>query len=237
MSVSVFFSFSTGFSKPLHCPKGTLGSIMRHVAAVESTLGLKVVPPGEGNIRTYGPACGGHWDSFKRDWSTIPDETLCETVERHNAWVRDLYSRTTGWSKAAPTEDTETITPEQGATFWHALEILTVPPDRWTEAYYRSRMESVYAVLRGHKYEGYSLDAKALTPKQAGAVIRIFEEFLDPGDQRLEVPDGQDYLASSDNGEYEWCSTHGAIAQQDLPSHSRKRCELGKELREEYRES
>ena len=80
-----------------------------------------------------------------------------------------------------------------------------------------------------------SFDEKPLAPKQAGNVIRLFEQYLDPDDLRLDVPVGHDALYSSSDGGYDWCSTHGPIHGDDLPAHSRKRCELGKELREEYR--
>ena len=77
------------------------------------------------------------------------------------------------------------------------------------------RMEHVYEVLRGHESEGVTFDAKALTPKQAAAVIRMLEPYLDAHDMRLEVPRGYDYLASSDDGGYDWCITHGAVHPAD----------------------
>ncbi len=226
MSVSVFFAFSTGFRKPLNCPKGTLAAIRNHVAHVEEVLDLKVAPP-------------GHWDHFdpvyRAGWPDVEDELLCDTVEDHNSWVRWMYARTADWASAEAVDGGDIITPEIGATFWHALTLLEVRPDRWTEDYYRGRMKHLYEVMRGRENEGYNFDAKALTPQQAGAVIRLLEEFLDPNDLGLEVPVGHDYLASSYYGEYSWCSKHGAIAEQDLPNHARMRCDLGKELREEYR--
>lgn len=240
MSVCVFFGFSTGFNRPLHCPKGTLASIRKHVAEIEELLDLKVTSPGEGNIKAYGPNCGGHWDhwdpAYRAGWPEVDDEVLCETIGKHNAWVRWIYDHTAKWAAEESSSKTEIITPEMGATFWHALSILEVRPDRWTKEYYRARMEHLYAVMRGLENEGDTFNAKALTPQQAGAVIGLFEQFLDPGDARLEVPVGHDYLASSDDGQYSWCTQHGAIAEEDLGEHSRKRCELGRELREANRE-
>ncbi len=240
MSVSVFFSFSMGFNRNLHCPKGTLAAIRAHIAEVEEILDLKVVPPGEGNIRAYGRSCGGHWDSFdpayRAGWPDVEDELLCETIREHNEWVRWMYDRTAEWAKAEATPDGDTITPEIGATFWHALSMLEVPVNRWTGDYYRNRMEHLYEVMRGRESAGVKFDAKALTPEQASSVIRLFENFLDPDDLRLECPVGHDYLASSSDGGYTWCSKHGAIAEEDLDAHARLRCELGKELRDEHRD-
>lgn len=209
MSVHVFFAFSAGLAKPIHAPKGTLASILAHVEEVEETLGLK---------RTQFKNNPVHWDSFdpayRAGFPDIEDKILCDTARRHNDWVRRLYANIERWAEA-PVADGEEITPEAAAGFWHALQLLTVRPERWTADYYRNRMEHLYEVMRGQPSEGVFFDEEPLTPRQAGAVIRIFE-FLDKDDLRLDVPKDCDRLASSYDGEYEWCERCGAV-ENDYP--------------------
>ena len=182
MSYRVFFDFAAGLSASLQVPRGTQATILAHVAEVERTLGLVCT--------TYNDQ-PGHWDRWKRDWSQISDKTLCETVSRHNAWVRWLYDRLAHWSHH-PVVDGEELSPDDAKAFWHALEQLDVPPERWTGAYYKERMDCLYAVMRGRETEGITFDTKALTPRQAAAVMTLFAEFLDTGDIRLDVPKGHD---------------------------------------------
>lgn len=223
MSVKVFFTFSAGLSRPLHCPTGTLASILKHVAEIERRLGIE---PGKD---------GWHWSPRDKALAAVEDDKyFCETVEQHNAWVRRLYEQFGEWGRK-PVKGGDRITPKEAQTFWHALTELYVDPHRWTGDYYRARMESLYEVMRGRPSEGISFDATALTPEQASNVIRLFERYLDTEDLRLECPVGHDYLASSSDGGYSWCSKHGAIAEDDLGEHSRKRCDLGRELRAEAR--
>jgi len=201
MSFHTFFMLTTGLSKPMQVPIGTKASIIAHVEEVERVLGLK---------RTQYLTNPVHWDhfdaAFRNGFPDVDDKTLCETVENHNVWVRRLYSDMGEWSSNPPT-DGETITPEDASEFWHGLQQLEVHPHRWTADYYRARMETLYEVMRGRPTDGISFDTKALTVKQAAAVIRIFDQYLDPGDMRLDVPDGYDYLASFDDGGYDWCDT------------------------------
>jgi len=222
MSFHVFFDLSSGLSKPLLVPKGTLASILEHVRHVEATLGLETEqyldnPPHWKN-------CG--WRLAMREG--ISDETLCEEAEEHNAWIRWLYEKLGEWSENPP-ETGEKITPEDANRFWHALERITVDPSRWTEKYYRARMEAVYEVMRGREAEGMTLDTKALTPQQAAAVVRLFEQWLDPGDLRLDVPKGYDYLASSVDGGYVFCEKCGPVHPDEAYSCRKRGCPIREE--------
>ena len=222
MSFHTFFDFATGLQRPLSVPHGTKAAVQTHVAKVEQTLGL---------CRTQYQNNLPHWDRWKRDWSHLDDTTLCQTVSRHNAWVRWLYARLADWSRA-PVVDGETLTPEEAAGFWHALERLDVPPARWTREYYRERMEVLYSVMRGRESEGIRLDTKALTPRQAAAVIGLFAEFLDAGDLRLDVPKGWDHLQAAYDGGYAWCERPrcGAIAADDIATCRSRTCPLREDV-------
>jgi hypothetical protein len=228
MSYHVFFAFSTGLKSPLQVPAGTKARILAHVEGVEETLGLK---------RTKYKDNPVHWDSFDAEWRagwpSVDDKTLCETIEEHNDFVRRLYHSIARWSKE-PVEGGEILTPEDAAEFWHGLSLLSVPPNRWTKDYYRSRMEALYEVMRGREAEGITFDEKALTPKQAGAVIRLFSQFLDPQDLQLEVIAGQDRLGSSYYGDYDWCEKCGQAMDPDDGAYCRKRkCPLAAAAKEE----
>lgn len=88
-------------------------------------------------------------------------------------------------------------------------------------------MGSLYEVMRGRPSEGITFDVKALTPAQAGAVIRLFEQFLDTHDVRLEVPHGYDHLASSLDGGYQWCNKcFRPMAPEDGAGCRRRKCPL-----------
>lgn len=219
MSTHVFFSFSTGLEKPVIAPKGTMASIIGHVEAVEATLGIKRMIVGEGD-----GACiaWDHWDErWQNGFPDVDDKVLCATAFEHNEWVRSLYQKLGGWFNS-PVEDGEIITPEAAKDFWHGLQLLTVHPHRWTPVYYRNRMEHVFEVMRGREDEGISFDAKPLTPAQAGAIVHLFETFLDPGDARLECPKGRDHLADGD--EYDWCERCGAVDPTDADNCRKRKC-------------
>jgi len=219
MSYRLMFDFTTGLAKPVMAPIGTKDRIIKHIEQVESVLGLKRMTVGEGE-----DAClaWDYWDErYRAGFPDVDDKILCETVSDHNAWVRRLYDQLGGWF-TAPVEDGEIITPDDARAFWHGLRTLEVRPDRWTADYYRDRMEHVFEVMRGGESEGVSFDAKALTPAQAGAVVHLFETFLDRNDMRLECPKGHDRLASSD--EYDWCSRCGAVAQSDADNCRKRKC-------------
>jgi hypothetical protein len=227
MSFHVFFSFSQGLSGPITAPIGTLAKIIQHLEEVERTLRLE---------RTQFQDNPVHWEW--RGWppADLDDKVLCQNVEQHNRWVEWIYYRFADWAKN-PTKDGETITPEDAQTFWHGLKRLDVPVSRWAGDYYRARMDTIYEVMRGRSQEGITFGEKALTPKQAGAVIRLFEGYLDPQDLRLEVPKGCDHLASSYWGEYDWCERCGAVLP-DYSENCRKRgCPVQSEWCEEDRPS
>lgn len=216
MSVETYFLFSAGLSGPLTVPVGTKAAIREHVEKTEAALGLR---------RSKHEDSPTHW-TYPAGFSDIDGKVLCEAVERHNAWVRTLHAKLGDWAKSPP-EPGETMTPEDAAEFWHALELLIVPPDRWTETYYRARMDALYEAMRGRDGEGVIFDAKALTAKQAGAVIGLIEQYLDPADLQLEVPDGCDYLASCYWGECEWCGECGkAKLPEDGATCRRRKCPL-----------
>jgi hypothetical protein len=221
MSFFTYFDLAAGLSASLHVPNGTLEAIHVHVAEVETALGLETEqyldnPP--------------HWKTTKPT-KKISAEDYCKLADEHNDWVRRLYDHFTQWSKN-PVDDGEELTPEQAKTFWHALTFLEVPPEQWTADYYRGRMEHLYEVMRGRESEGVTFDAKALTEKQAAAVIRVFDQFLDPDDLRLDVPNGRDYLASSSDGGYDWCEKCGPMVWEDAMQCRKRGCPLRKETGE-----
>lgn len=217
MSYHVFFAFSSGLKNPLQVPKGTKQEILAHIEHVQSTLNLEITKY-ENN-----PA---HWNHWKMGYEGIDDEVVCETVSKHNQWVRRIYWKIAEWAKK-PVEDGETISLEDAQEFWHGLEILSVDPSRWTPDYYRERMETLYEVMRGRETEGISFGVKALTEKQAAAVINIFSEYLDKGDLRLDVPHGRDYLASSCDGGYDWCDKcYRPMVWDDAQYCRRRKCPL-----------
>ncbi|NTB01590.1 hypothetical protein [Agrobacterium tumefaciens] len=211
MSCHVYFAFSTGLSKPITAPKGTLSSILSHMEEVESELNIVKETREDG--------------TFAWPWKWLPDDVsdkvLCDVVDDHNCWVRRFYDLLADWSKN-PIEGGEEITPEHCKLFWHGLRILDIPPQRWTGDYYYRRMNVFYEVMRGRPSEGITFPSAKLTPKQAGAVVWLFENLLDPDDMRLEVPKGCDFLASSYHGEYEWCERCGAVLD-DYAANCRKR--------------
>lgn len=216
MSYCVFFGFSQGLSRPIVAPNGTLASIIAHVDDIEGRLKLEREQYNENPI---------HWKSHGWPSADMKDEDLCRGVEEHNRWVRWFYDRLAGWA-AKPVEGGEEITPDQAKAFWHGLEILRVPTKRWTGDYYRARMEELYEVMRGRLTAGITFDVAKLSPKQAGAVIRLFEDFLDPQDLRLEVPKGCDHLASSYYGEYDWCERCGAVLPEYSESCRKRGCPI-----------
>ena len=95
-------------------------------------------------------------------------------------------------------------------------------------------MEVLYDVMRGNENEGITFGEKKLTPKQASAVVRLFSEFLDKHDRRLDVPNGHDYLASSYDGGYWWCEKCGAITYDDAESCGKRKCPYEIEFKQDY---
>lgn len=223
MSYSVFFDFSTGLERPVLVPAGTTKAIMEHVERVEATLGLKRTQSGQDDQRAI------YWDHFdpeyRQGFPSVVDDILCTTIQTHNDWVRMLFASLSEWA-TNPIVGGETMTPEDAKLFWHGLQLLTVNPDRWTRKYYVHRMEHLYEVMRGREHEGVLFDAKKLSEKQAAAVIRVFAEYLDAFDMRLDVPRERDYLASSYDGGYDWCEGCGAITPDDASACRKRKCPL-----------
>lgn len=225
MSYHVFFNFSQGLSRTITVPKGTLSAIIAHVADIESRLKLEREQYNDNPV---------HWKWHGWPSPELKDDILCRDVEDHNRWVHWLYDCIAEWANN-PVENGEDITPEGAKSFWHGLQTLTVPTNRWTGDYYRARMEELYKVMRGRPTAGISFDVAKLSPKQAGAVIRLFEDFLDPQDLRLEVPKGCDHLASSYYGEYDWCERCGAVLPEYAESCRKRGCPVQSEWCEEDR--
>ncbi len=209
MSFNVFFDFSVGLKKSLRVPAGTKASLLAHVVAVETTLGIERTRYKDNPI---------HWggEAYRRGFPDVDNKILCRTAEDHNRWVRWTFDRFQEWS-AKPTERGELLKPADAAEFWHGLERLRVEPARWTPDFYRARMDELYEAMRGRDAAGMIFDAKTLTPKQASAVINLFDPYLDVGDLRLDVPKGYDHLLPSGahEGGYDWCEKCGAIDPHD----------------------
>ena len=199
----LYFELSTGLKATITVPIGWLDKVLAHVEWVESTLQI------EREQYLNNPP---HWKCTRFD--KIPNGILCDVAERHNQWVRNIHSTLASNHQ----EDGEILTPEQAAQFWPGLEMIDVPPERWTSGYYENRMQHLFEVMNGNEHEGISFDARKLTPKQAGAVILLFEEYLDKHDVRLSVPEGYDFLTS----DYEWCDKCGKAIYQGKPCNKRK---------------
>lgn len=225
MSFHVFFDFSSGLAGSLTAPKGTLKAIIDHVKWVESELGY------ETEQYKDNPK---HWKSTTPK-KGVKDDHFHEVAEEHNNYVRYLYKNFSEWSKNPPI-DGETITPEDAKKFWHGLQIIHVPLERWTAEYYKNRMNAIYEAMRGRECEGMTFDAKKpLSIEQANAVIHLFDQYLDAHDIRLEVPKGYDSLYCSDD--YAWCEKCGAIHWDDVEYEIRScRKKGGCKLKESYPE-
>lgn len=247
MSYHVFFSFSTGFTKSLKCPKGTYAQIKKHVKDIEESLGLKPEQYLNNPV---------HWNmfEFRKRIHDIPDELLCTEVSSHNRYIRRLYEEFAFWFKHPFTvgkghQDTginqgypvgtkaERITPAMIREVWHGFELLEVPATKWTRDYYREQMDALYEVMRGRPTNGISFDVKALTEKQAASVINLFSEFLDAHDLRLDVPNGHDCLKSSYDGGYRWCEICGPVDENDIGERCancpKKKCPIKEEYANE----
>lgn len=225
MSFHVLFDFSTGLAKTLRVPKGTVADLVRHVDAVEKILGIKRT--------TFGTDKQIGWDewdpNFRAGFPNVDNKTLCGTAEQHNRWVGWVWERFEDWAKS-PVRGGDRLTPYLAKKFWPGLRRLTVEPDRWTSDYYRARMDELYEAMRGRPAATMVFDGKPLEPRQASAVINLFDQYLDVGDLRLEVPKGCDYLlpSSAHEGGYDWCERCGAIDPNDYSCRKRG-CPVAKE--------
>lgn len=219
MSYRVYFSLSSGLSKPVTVPKGTLKSIIERIQTTETDLGF------ETEQYRNNPK---HWKNTEPR-EGVSDEVYCQAAEEHNRyvwWLYGLFER----CFEIPTKDGEVITPEESTKFWHGLQIINVPHSRWTRDYFVNRMSTFYEVMRGREEEGIIFGASKLTEKQAAAVINIFSGILDTHDVRLDVPKGHDYLAAMDDGGYEWCEKCGAVTLDDAMGCDKKHCPIREEF-------
>lgn len=225
MSYETFFMFTQGLSKPIRVPVGTLQRALAHVDEVTKTLGFKVEKYKDNRA---------HW-RVKEPGKRVTDAEYCRTVDEHNRWVRCFYADLAGWSNTILNGATsELLTVEGAASFWHGLQLLDVPPARWTKRYYRDRMEHLYEVMRGRPDQGVTMDAKPLSAKQAAAVINLFAAYLDDHDLRLDCPNGHDMLKSSYDGGYTWCEKCGPVDENDVLEQADRCRKRGCPIKAEY---
>lgn len=218
-STEVRFALSAGLRQPLVVPQGTLAQAQEHVQDVERALGLAVMR------RPHSPA---RWRTTTPKVD-IDDIAWCRWARAHNAWVERFWKHLEQWTQTPPTGSTETLTPEQAATFWHGLADLDVPPEHWDREHGVDQLTALYEILRGRPQRGFRWGTRPLTPEQAGGVLWLVGEYLgvNPGDIDMEAPrawetkDGRTRLVqidearpnSSYNGNgYVWCERCGAVA-------------------------
>lgn len=208
MPYTFFFSMSTGLSKPITVPAGTLEWIMRKVRDTEKKLGLKrrLVNeehhpglwswerteramlrklgrrPGRERCRTdYTPM--REWDARK--------ERMATAVRSHNSFVEGFYEQLGKWSEEPPAvgshrglygakvEAVEELRPEDSAQYWGGLAKLEWPREHWTKDHFTEHMEHLYEVLAGRESRGVTIDCKPLEADQISALIVLFEAELD----------------------------------------------------------
>lgn len=214
MSYQIYFGFAQGLKKIIIIPLGKIDFMRNLIETTENTLELKREKYLDNPER---------WAFSK--YEGIKDSLLCSTASHHNEEVRRFYNLLAACSEK-PITSGDALTPDIFSELLPGLEFITVPPERWNGEYYKEKMQTLYEVMRGRESEGISFDTKKLTEKQAANVVRLFSEFLDHDDRRLDVPKGHDYLASSDDGGYDWCEKCGAITWDDAQRCGRKKCPL-----------
>lgn len=211
----VYFLFSEGLSRPIIVAPGFLEKALAHVAEIEEGLRLEKAPR--------------RWDM--RVLEGADDKPLCALADKHNDWVRWVYGRFEHWAENPP-DNGEELTPEQASRFWHALQMIDVPPRKWTKDYFIGRMKHLFDVMTGNESEGVTFDSDMpLTREQAGAVITLLGDYLDRWDTRLTVPKGRKFLVESD--EYTWCGKCGcAWYEDDWAVCDKQGCEIKAEFGE-----
>lgn len=221
MSYKAFFSFASGINKTIIVPTGTIEKIREHISDIEVTLNISREKYLDNPV---------YWKHI--DYSSVDDKTLCESAQEHNSTVITFYENLRKWAEESIISG-EDLTNEIFQELLVGLQLITVPPNRWTGEYYTAKMETLYEVMRGREYEGISFGAKKLTEKQAAQVILLFSEFLDTHDRRLDVPKGQDYLASSYDGGYEWCEICGAVTLDYISDRCKRKSKCPLRIEEE----
>jgi hypothetical protein len=245
MSYHVYFAFSTGLSKPLRVPEGTLADLWSKIERVESVLGLERTPSYTPEGEDQRP--GWSWRSVEkciraklgerpehhlaaREWDS-DRERMAEVIEWHNDFVRRLYDDFGKWSTdlKGKRKGVEVISLEAAAEFWGGLKILEFPRDLWTERCFENHMEHLFTLISKRKSQGMSLDCEAFSDKQKSALIWLLEGELDQWgfDMCFEIPlsadlTPYDFLVHLSDGGYDWCSFCGAIYSDDF----RHRCEV-----------
>lgn len=209
MSFDTKFMFAAGLKTAIRAPNGTLDRWKATVLETERALDLKR-ETWQGQER---------WVSTSNVPAEVTDEAYCEAAEKHNCFVAWLHDCMGEWQEK-PGDGYETILPEDVNGFWFdALQVIDVPTERWTDDYYRARMDALYDTLRGRPAEGMHFDSDALTVSQAKDVIILLAQWLDRGDIRLDVPKGHDALYASNDGGYDWCPSEGAIHHDETEAH------------------
>lgn len=222
MPIETRFMFTTGLSAPMIVPAGTLKRAQEHVSHVETTLGLRVEKYLDNRA---------HWCDTTPTVK-VTDEGLCKLALEHDEWIDRLWTRLVKWHESPPTGETEVLTPEDAATFWHGTRKIGVPIERWDRRYCRKRMEEMYEILRGRPTRGFHCGSKPLTPEQANSVLWLVGEHLgiNPDQLDMAVPkewrwdskarrmklvqlDEAQPSGSYDGDGYDWCERCGPVAQ------------------------
>ncbi|HRQ87533.1 MAG TPA: hypothetical protein PLA50_01975 [Bacteroidia bacterium] len=267
MSYHVYFSFSTSFSRPQRVPKGTLARIWEDIEETEKDLGLKRFhnPLAEGDAekrwcwRTAEidmlAKAGPKIDTALPEWWLADrerDKRIAEmgsAVRCHNDRVRRLYEHLREWQgKKWKRGESERITVEQSLEFWGGLQILDLPRELWDREHFTDHMEHLYELLSTGSSRGKTLEGGAFDAKRVADLIWLLEGELDQWgfDARFEIPldenlEPYDFIASSYNGGYDWCSKCGPILSDDFyarcrvcPHAKKGECELKNDYPEEF---
>jgi hypothetical protein len=237
MSIETRFKFTQGLLKPIEVKAGTLAMIESHKAMLVEVFGLSGDPSQwhwtiSSKLRTRCVPSSHRMDlvpAREDDAGLLTDKHVRAISCAHRRLVDVVWARIATDQAAPLGEEPETITVEQAAEFWPVLSLsIDVPFWRWTAEHYHDRMEHAYEVMRGRSSEGVHFDEEPLTIRQANAAIRIFSQWMDEHDVRLEVPNGHDMLKRSDTGGYDWCEHCGAIDEYEVRSEV-SGCERGKD--------
>lgn len=204
-----YFELSSGLAKSITVPSGTCESLKRHFEEVTRKLQLEIVQHKDNPPR---------WNRRTAPKS-VSDYVAGKTISAHNQFVRELHDDLAKWSQSPPeNEPTEELTPEFAESIWYGFSMLSLAHDRWTRDFYIEEMEVIFDVLQGTERHGIVFGEKALTAKQAAAVITLFSSYFDHDDVRLDLPNGRDWLEASD--ETYWCPFHGCWHRQDVEEDS-----------------
>lgn len=250
-------------------PKGTLDRILGRISYTEVTLGLtrtpSYTPEGKEQSTSWSwrdtekemlDTAGPKTDTTLPQW-WLQDrerdaliERMASAVRLHNDDVRWLYGDLSKWSEKTDWKEGEweMITQAQSIEFWGGLQILDLPKALWTREHFTDHMEHVYELLSSGESRGVSLDCEPLKPDQVSAMLNYLEDELDQWgfDCRFAVPldenlEPYDFIASSYDGGYDWCSHCGPIHTDAFyarcrvcPCAASGECEMKNEHRAEF---